>query len=140
VIKLKREHLEAIKTHGEQTYPYEGCGVLIGRANGEAKFVEEVRPTENARLDSRHNRYLIPPDELLRVERDARSRGLEVLGYFHSHPNAEARPSQYDLDHAWPWYSYLIVSVKAEKAEALNAWVLKDDRSQFEQEEISLER
>jgi proteasome lid subunit RPN8/RPN11 len=138
MIKLKTDHLETIKTHGERTYPYEGCGLLIGRADNGVKNVEAVHPTENARLDSRHNRYLIPPDEIMRLEREARQRGLEVIGFFHSHPDHEARPSGYDLEHAWPWYSYIIVSVKTEQAAEVNSWILRDDRSEFEQEEISM--
>ena len=138
MIKLKNEHIETMKSHGERTYPDEGCGLLIGRTSRERKIVEEVWPTENARLDSRRTRYSIPPDELLRLECDARTRGLEVIGFFHSHPDAEARPSGYDLEYAWPWYSYIIVAVKAERAEDINSWVLKDDRPQFEREEISV--
>jgi len=136
MIRLTIEQLEAIKRHGERAYPEEGCGVLLGHVDGETKIVEEIRPTPNARQDSPHNRYAIAPTELLRLEREARARGREVIGFFHSHPDAEARPSSYDLEHAWPWYSYLIVSVKRAASESVHSWVLREDRSRFEQEEI----
>jgi proteasome lid subunit RPN8/RPN11 len=138
MILLMAEHLDLIKRHGERTYPEEGCGVLVGRTNGGTKIVEEVRPTENARLDSRHNRYLIPPDDILRLERQARARGCEVVGFFHSHPDHPARPSEYDRDHAWPWYSYIIVAVAGGLALDVRSWVLTDDRSHFEPEDIGL--
>jgi len=138
MIKLRNEHIETIKNHGERAYPDEGCGLLLGWTNRERKIVEEVWPTENARPRSRRTRYSIPPDELLRLERDGRSRGLEVIGFFHSHPDAEARPSRCDLENAWPWYSYIIVTVKAKKAEEIHSWVLKDDHPQFEREEMSV--
>ncbi|MCS6816454.1 MAG: M67 family metallopeptidase [Blastocatellia bacterium] len=136
MIRLTIEQLEVIKRHGEHAYPEEGCGVLLGHVEGEAKVVEEIRLTPNARRDSPRNRYAIAPEELLRLEREARARGREVLGFFHSHPDAEARPSAYDLEHAWPWYSYLIVSVRAAASESVHSWVLREDRSRFEQEEI----
>ncbi len=136
MIRLTIEQLEAIKRHGERAYPQEGCGVLLGQVEGEVKIVQEIHPTPNAREDSPHNRYQIAPQELLRLEREARARGREVLGFFHSHPDAEARPSAYDLEYAWPWYSYLIVSVKAAASESVHSWVLRDDRSRFDQEEI----
>lgn len=138
MILITAEHLELIKRHGERTYPEEGCGVLIGRASGSVKTVEEVHPTENARLDSRHNRYLISPDDILRLERQARGHRREVIGFFHSHPDHEAIPSNYDRDHAWPWYSYVIVSVALGKAGDVRSWVLRDDRSRFESEEIEV--
>lgn len=138
MILIAAEQLELIKRHGERTYPEEGCGVLIGRAAGSVKMVEDVHPTENARLDSRHNRYLISPDDILQLERQARTRGHEVIGFFHSHPDHEAKPSTYDRDHAWPWYSYIIVSVTGGKALEVRSWVLTDDRSRFEPEEIEV--
>lgn len=138
MILATAEQLDLIKRHGERTYPEEGCGVLIGRVTETLKILEAVHPTENARLDSRHNRYLIPPDDILRLERQARAHGQEVIGFFHSHPDHDARPSNYDRDHAWPWYSYIIVSVTGGKAWDVRSWVLADDRSRFEPEEIEI--
>jgi proteasome lid subunit RPN8/RPN11 len=79
---------------------------------------------------------LIPPESVLKAEKYAREKKLDVLGFYHSHPNAEARPSQFDLDHAWPFYSYIIVSVKGNKAQEMNSWKMAEDRSRFDPESI----
>jgi proteasome lid subunit RPN8/RPN11 len=94
----------------------------------------------NSREDSRRNRYLISPRELLAADRDAQKRGLDILGIYHSHPDHPARPSEYDREHALPWYSYIIVSVNRGVAGDLASWNLRDDRSAFDREELSGER
>ena len=101
------------------------------------KIVRELLPIDNAReADARRNRFLIGPMEMLRGERHARGLGLDVVGIYHSHPNAPAVPSGFDLEHAWPVYSYVIVSVTAEGAGALRSWELRGDRSGFDEERI----
>lgn len=138
MIHLTPEQREQIAAHGERTYPHECCGFLIGRREGDQKRVEEVRPAGNARDDSPQNRYLIQPEEMLHAERDARRAGREILGFYHSHPDVPARPSQYDLEHAWPVYSFLIMSVQQGKTRDMHSWVLLDDRSRFEEETIEV--
>ncbi len=129
--------------------------MLLGHANGANKQVTEAVPLRNLRTDpsraqeilplaspgreSERNRFLIDPKEQLKVEKDARSRGLEVVGYYHSHPDHPARPSEYDREHAWPWYSYLIVSVERGEAKDVRSWMLSDDRSRFEAEPVGSE-
>jgi proteasome lid subunit RPN8/RPN11 len=108
--------------------------VLLGREG----VVTEVAPADNTRSDSARNRYLIDPLAYLKIERDADRRGLQVLGIYHSHPDVAARPSQFDLDHAWPNLSYLIVSVCKGKAVETNSWLLREDRSQFDQEAVTV--
>jgi proteasome lid subunit RPN8/RPN11 len=98
---------EAIRAHGKETYPHECCGFLLG-APGE---VREIARASNAREDSPKNRYLIPPIEFVRVQRDADQRGLDVIGFYHSHPDHPARPSAFDRENAWPGYAYLIAAV-----------------------------
>jgi proteasome lid subunit RPN8/RPN11 len=137
-IELNHDHRRAIEAHGEQTYPHECCGLMLGRVLNGTKVVEEVKPVANARLDSQRNRYLIPPDEVVKGDRYARERGLDIVGFYHSHPDVAARPSGYDQDHAWPWYSYVIVSVKEGRAAEMHSWVLRDDRSRFDQEEVTM--
>jgi proteasome lid subunit RPN8/RPN11 len=153
-IKLDKSHSEAIRRHGSADYPNECCGILLGHADGAHKEVREVVPLKNLRLDaaraqellpleapgreSERNRFLIDPLEQLRVEKDARARKLDVVGYYHSHPDHPARPSEYDRNHAWPWYSYVIVSVERGKPTAMTSWVLSDDRSRFDAEAIEL--
>lgn len=137
-IRLKDSHLDAIKRQAEAAYPYECCGLLLGMELGDTKAVEELLPLENAREDSPHNRFLIPPGRVKEGNRMARERGMEVLGFYHSHPDAGARPSAYDLEHAWPWYSYIILSVKGGEAAGLTSWRMAGDRSGFVPEEIVL--
>jgi proteasome lid subunit RPN8/RPN11 len=151
-LKLQAGLLNSINAHAARDYPNECCGMLMGTVSGSDKVVSEVVPLRNLRLDSHRaqellplenlgseserNRFLIDPLDQLKVEKDARARGLDVLGYYHSHPDHPARPSIYDRDHAWPWYSYVIVSVAQGVAEEMASWVLSEDRSHFNPELI----
>jgi proteasome lid subunit RPN8/RPN11 len=138
-IKVKKTHLEEIRRHGEQTYPHECCGFLLGTNDGVMNVLAEVHPAENERADSLHNRYLITPEQYRRADAYARSKGLGIIGYYHSHPDHPAAPSGYDLDHScWPGESYIIVSVERGSAAALNSFT-KPDYTRFSQEEIALE-
>ena len=107
---------------------------MLGNAGG----VTEVVAAGNERTDSARNRYLIDPFAYIKIERDADKRGLQVLGIYHSHPDVAARPSQFDLDHAWPNLSYLIISVCKGKTVETNSWLLREDRSQFDQEPVEV--
>src|SRR5260221_13624801 len=131
-MKISRTLLQQIHTHLETGYPNEACGVMLGKDGN----VSEVVHAGNERTDSARNRYLIDPLAYIKIERDADKRGLQVLGIYHSHPDVAARPSQFDLDHAWPDFSYLIISVVKGKAVESNSWRLRDDRSAFDQEAI----
>ena len=137
-LRLRAQHTEQIHAHLCRAYPEEGCGVLLGREAGEWREVERVVGFENQREDSRGNRYLIAPEQFLEAEHEARGEGLEVVGFFHSHPDHPAAPSAFDLEHAWPYYSYLIVSVERGAAGETRAWRLADDRSRFEPETLEL--
>ncbi len=139
MIELKQNQEEEIRQHGERDYPYECCGLLIGRfSDGGSKIVAETYPISNAREEeAKRNRFLIRPEELMRGERHARERKLDVVGFYHSHPDHPAVPSQYDLDHAWPTYSYIIVSVREGQATDLFSWEMEADRSRFNEEGIS---
>jgi proteasome lid subunit RPN8/RPN11 len=138
MITLGATHLEAMRTHGQRDYPYECCGLLIGHfLKAGHKAVSEVYPISNAREEAaKRNRFLIRPAELLQGERHARARKLEVLGFYHSHPDCAAVPSDYDREHAWPTYSYVIVSVHKAVARDVRSWELRSDREQFDEEEI----
>ena len=137
MITITKKDLAAIRAHGISDYPYECCGLLLGRYESNGKVVSETFPISNAREESaKRNRFLITPEELMRGERYARSRNLEVVGFYHSHPDSPAVPSQYDLEHAWPTYSYIIVSTSAGRANDLFSWEQEPDRSRFNQEEI----
>lgn len=139
MIRVTQELLTAIKEHGIRDYPYECCGLLLGRFRDDAKVVSEAYPISNAREESaKRNRFLIEPAELMRGERYARGKDLEVVGFYHSHPDSPAVPSQYDLEHAWPTYSYIIVKTTADAATDLFSWEQEPDRSRFNEEEIIL--
>ncbi len=140
-MKISRTLLQQIHQHLEAGYPNEACGVLLGKAcpdEGGAVTVTEIVAAGNERTDSARNRYLIDPLVYMKIERDADKRGLQVLGIYHSHPDVAARPSRFDLDHAWPNLSYLIVSVCQGKTVESNSWLLREDRSQFDQEPVEI--
>ena len=136
-IQLGKEHIAAITRHGEEAYPFEGCGLLLGRAEDGRKSVVRVLPVENTReTEARHNRYLIPPEAVMKAEQQAVREGLDIVGFFHSHPDHPERPSDFDREHAWPWYSYLITSVHKGRAVKTAAWTLSDEREAFTPEEL----
>jgi len=137
-IRLSERQMAQIIEHCEQAYPNEGCGVLLGRMDKERKTVVDVFPTGNAReSEAQHNRYLIPIEDMMHSEELADERNLEVVGYFHSHPDHPAKPSVFDREHAWPVTSYLITSVKQGQAQQTRSWVLRDDRSAFDEETMT---
>jgi proteasome lid subunit RPN8/RPN11 len=144
-LKITAELAGQIRSHGAETYPYECCGALLGRDTEVAdrrvyREIHDLYPLVNRRDDSPHNRFSVTSKDVLEAEKAARDRGLEVVGWYHSHPDHPARPSQYDRDHAWPWYSYVIVSVANKIPEDLTSWCLTDDRADFECEEIELQQ
>lgn len=129
-------HLQTISRHAAVSYPEECCGVLIGHSGAESTVVERILSVGNERGDSRHNRYLISPETILAAHKEARAKGLDVVGYYHSHPDHPARPSEFDREHAWPGLSYLIVSVEKGRVVDTRSWRLTDDRGQFDEEAI----
>src|SRR5215203_4628965 len=140
MIEISEHLLIEIREHGVRDYPYECCGLLLGHYRTEGKIVNETYPISNAREESaKRNRFLITPDELLRGEQYARGKDLEIVGFYHSHPDSPAVPSQYDLEHAWPTYSYIIVSTSADQANDLFSWEQEPDRSRFNKEELRIE-
>jgi proteasome lid subunit RPN8/RPN11 len=140
MIHLAGNQRNEIAAHGERDYPYECCGLLLGSfAAGGVKAISEIYPISNAREEqAKRNRFLIRPEELMRGERYAETKGLDVVGFYHSHPDHPAVPSQYDLEHAWPLYSYIVISVSADTAQDLRSWEMESDRSRFVEEEISV--
>lgn len=139
MLKLSSDVVERIRAHGTQSYPYECCGALLGSEGAEGREVHDLVVLDNQRQDSPRNRFLVDPKDVIAVEKAARERGLEIIGWYHSHPDAPERPSEFDRDHAWPWYSYLILSVEAAAPRRMASWRLSDDRARFEAEEIVAE-
>lgn len=131
--------IEEIHAHGEQAYPDEGVGLLLGYDQNGNRVVQSLLKLTNAREESaRHNRYLITAEDILQGEQEAEKQGLSIIGIFHSHPDHPNQPSEFDREWAIPWYSYLITSVHLGQAVGSKSWRLKDDRSSFILEELIL--
>lgn len=124
---------DAIRRHGSETYPNECCGALMGR-DGVASSVYALPNTTD---EGPRRRFRVRPEDYREAERQASQAGGELLGFYHSHPDHPARPSQYDLDHAWPFFSYVIVSVRGGEPQEMTSWRLRDDRSAFDQEDLT---
>ena len=119
----------AIRIHGQETYPHECCGALVGRDGA----VTAVVALPNTTDEGPRRRFMVRPSDYQLAERRASELGGELLGFYHSHPDHPARPSQYDLDHAWPTFAYIIVAVAEGAAKDMTVWYLQEDRSRFEE-------
>jgi proteasome lid subunit RPN8/RPN11 len=138
MLRLSREILERIHAHGEQAYPEEGAGFLLG-VDGGQRIVTDIFPIDNAREeDARHNRYQVTTGDFLEAETMADGLGLNLIGVFHSHPDHPNHPSEFDREWAQPYFSYLITSVGSGKALESRSWRLDEDRSRFVEEKIHL--
>jgi proteasome lid subunit RPN8/RPN11 len=125
VLKISQSHHDALRQHGEETYPHECCGVLLGRVDGDERLVTSIARCGNTREDSPHNRYNIDPKQLIRIQREARERGEDIIGFYHSHPDHPPRWSPTDLTEAhWFGCSYVITSVEKGKAAVTNSFEL----------------
>jgi proteasome lid subunit RPN8/RPN11 len=142
MLKLNRSIYESLRRHGEETYPYECCGALVGRFNGNGREVVEAIRTDNTRIDSARNRYQISPQELIRIQRKAREQELEIVGFYHSHPDHPAQWSKTDfLEAHWLGCSYVITSVTEGRAGQTNSFLLSgatEEEKQFEDEKIEI--
>jgi proteasome lid subunit RPN8/RPN11 len=129
-----------IRAHAAETYPYECCGALLGRELDCRREVVALFPLINRRDDSPRNRFSVTPEDVRAAEKAALEGDCQVIGWYHSHPDHPARPSEFDCEHAWPWYSYIIVSVAEGTPKEMNSWRLSDDRAQFSSEELEVKR
>lgn len=136
LLKISEQLAGRIRAHGVETYPYECCGAILGRDGEAAREVFDLMPLANRRDDSPRNRFEVTSDDVRLAEKTARAQDLELIGWYHSHPDAPARPSEYDREHAWPWYSYIIISVQSGQPRDMNSWRLRDDRSAYDAEAI----
>jgi len=128
-LTISRDVDAAIRAHGQETYPHECCGALVGRDDRVVAVVALPNTTE----EGPRRRFLVRPSDYREAETQAAHLGGELLGFYHSHPDHPARPSQYDLDHAWPTFAYIIVSVAEGAATDMTVWFLKEDRSTFDE-------
>jgi len=143
MLKIKRKEYDALRRHGEETYPHECCGVLLGHMEGDVRTVTSVARAGNTRTDSAHNRYNIDPRDLIRIQREGRERGEDIVGFYHSHPDHPARWSPTDFAEAhWYGCSYVITSVEKGKAALTNSFALTgmdENDKKFIDEAISVE-
>jgi proteasome lid subunit RPN8/RPN11 len=128
-LRITAEVDRAIRAHGQETYPHECCGALVGRDG----FATAVVPLPNTTEEGPRRRFLVRPSDYRTAEHRAAELGGDLLGFYHSHPDHPARPSQYDLDHAWPTFAYIIVAVAKAAATEMTVWFLREDRSSFEE-------
>jgi proteasome lid subunit RPN8/RPN11 len=125
--------------HLKQAYPNEGGGFLLGSIEGETATVREIRPVANVAQDEeQYHRYAMTPADWIRLEDEADAKGLALVGYYHSHPDSPAIPSEFDRIHALPNFSYLITSVREGEAAELRAWQLGDDRAAFSELDLDI--
>ncbi|MFQ5817151.1 MAG: Mov34/MPN/PAD-1 family protein [Terriglobia bacterium] len=151
MLEMSEELLQRIREHGARAYPNECCGALLGRAEpdparparlpggqaGGCKRVLDLMPLDNRRHgEAARTRFLVTADDYRLAEQTARNRQLEILGFYHSHPDHPARPSEFDREHALPWYSYIVVRVTQGQLQEATSWVLAEDRSRFNPEPI----
>jgi len=129
----------AIAAHGSEGYPYEVCGLLVGKAEGGVKRIVRAERARNLNTERAHDRYELDPMDFLRVDRSLDGTDLAIVGVYHSHPDHPARPSQTDLERAWPALSYLIVSVEKGTPVAARSWVLDEAAGQFREEPVRVE-
>lgn len=136
-MRASTDILDEIRAHGEATYPEECCGFLLGHPTEDTNVVVALHRAENQREENRERRFLITPADYLAASRRADDRGLEIVGFYHSHPDHPARPSQTDLEEAtFPGFTYVIVSVREGRSQEMTAWSLASDRSSFIEEPI----
>lgn len=129
-ISMERSLLMKVQRIAEKDFPRECCGFLVGRPGDSLIRVSQVIPSADSERSV--SSYFISAAALRSIQRGLQNSDLEIVGFFHSHPHASAQPSQTDLQNAWPWYSYLIVSVRAGKTKEVLSWRLRDDRTGFQ--------
>lgn len=137
MLVLSKGKQEEIFRYCEKHYPYECCGIFVGRQEGEVREALEVRFVANQNRESPRTRYDIDPLEFLKIDREARKSGRSVVGFFHSHPDHPAAPSEFDRSRAWSGYSYLVVSVENGKFGTARSWTLLAEKAEFQEEQLS---
>lgn len=131
MIVITKELEEKIEKHGGETYPDECCGILLGSDSNGMRRILDIAPLENHQVENRKRRFFVTPKQYLEAEHTASEKGMELLGFYHSHPNHPAIPSEFDREHALPWFTYIILSVAEGKPTVMTSWVLSDSRDRF---------
>jgi proteasome lid subunit RPN8/RPN11 len=135
-LKIGAGDVDLIHEHATEAYPEECAGALVGIDSGGVRVVVDVWRAENTHEEERSRRFLIEPLAVKKFEEQAEEKDMGLLGFYHSHPDHPAEPSEYDREHAWPGYSYVIASVSGENVEDMRSWTLRGDRSGYDEEPI----
>ena len=142
-LKISQTLYDQLRAHGEETYPHECCGILLGKSSDEGLYVQQILRAGNTRTDSAHNRYHIAPQELIAAQREGRKQGLDIVGFYHSHPDHPAQWSVTDFAEAhWFGCAYVITAVAKGKAELTNSFFLSgttEEDKRFEAQPIVIE-
>ena len=139
MVRIARELARRMEEHGQKTYPEECCGILLGSNDGDETVILDVAGIDNLQEDNRRRRFLITPKQYLQAERAASERNLQLLGFYHSHPDHPAIPSEFDREHALPWFTYIVLSIAHGEAKVMTAWLLSESRDRFNETPLSIE-
>ena len=140
MVRISKDLANRIENHGKACYPEECCGIILGNSDDKKRVVSDVCVLDNFQEENRRRRFLVTPKEYIRAERIAAEKGLELLGFYHSHPDHPAIPSEFDREHALPWFTYIVLAVERGEAKVLTAWELSESRDKFLEIHLSVEQ
>ena len=136
MISIEPAAWDVMVSHAQKTYPNECCGAMIGAIDGSGKIVRVAVPLENAFTGEQRARYELRQEDLLRADSEARQRGMDLIGIFHSHPDCDAYFSKTDLENSCPWYSFVVLSIKDGKFDHANSFLPDPDQTKADKEEL----
>lgn len=137
MIRIEHEPWRLMVEHGRATYPNECCGAMLGKVDGDSKQVTVAIALENASRGPQQSRYELRPEDLLQADREARAKGLDLVGIYHSHPDCDAYFSETDLKNSCPWYSFVVLSIRKGEFDHANSFLPNFDQTEAVKEELS---
>jgi proteasome lid subunit RPN8/RPN11 len=137
MIRIETDPWQAMVAHARHAYPNECCGAMLGTIDGDTKNVREAIALENAFEGAQAARYELRPEDLLAADKAARSRGLDLIGIYHSHPDCDAYFSTTDLQNSCPWYSFVVLSIQKGEFHHANSWLPNFDQTAADKEELT---
>lgn len=138
MVRIAKELADRIERHGMQTYPEECCGILLGSSNGDERVILDTAELDNVQEENRRRRFFVTPKQYMQAEKVASERGMELLGFYHSHPDHPAIPSEFDREHALPWFTYIVLAVEKGDAKVMTAWLLSESRDRFNEMHLAV--
>ncbi len=137
MIRIQTQPWREMVEHARSAYPDECCGAMLGSVNGDGKIVHVALPLENAYNGQRRARYELRPEDLLKADQEARSRKMDLVGIYHSHPDCGAYFSETDLKNSCPWYSFVVLSIQKGEFDHANSWLPNPEQTAADKEELS---